>query len=301
VLDREPKQDFSRENVRRMLGITEQQLRSWERRGLVAPRSIFSFTDLIALKALVKLRENGISPSKIDRAIASLKEKLADIREPLSELRILSDGRNIAVQVAGQKMEAITGQLLFDFDTAELGAVASFTPPPPAPSTSREKESEFWFQRGLALEESGAAVEEAIEAYRKSVELNPNAAGSLVNLGTIYFRMRSHMEAEAFYRRAVEADPKYPLALFNLGNLYDEEGDLEKARDFYTRALALNPGYADAHFNLALLCERTGEGLKAMHHWKAYLRADSSSSWAAIARRQLEKLKQAAVIRNQKS
>ena len=46
---------------------------------------------------------------------------------------------------------------------------------------------------------------------------------------------------------------------------------------------------------LALLCERTGEALKAVHHWKAYLKLDNSGQWAEIARRQLERLRQAVI------
>jgi tetratricopeptide (TPR) repeat protein len=92
------------------------------------------------------------------------------------------------------------------------------------------------------------------------------------------------------------ADPSYPLAQFNLGNLYDEQGRIKEAFDYYRRTLELNPNYADAHFNLALLCERTGDPLKAVHHWKVYLKLDNSGQWAEIARRQLERLRQATVV-----
>ena len=61
----------------------------------------------------------------------------------------------------------------------------------------------------------------------------PGAAGALVNLGTIYYRLRKFGEAEKYYLAAIEADPAYPLAQFNLGNLYDEQGRLPEAFDFY--------------------------------------------------------------------
>ena len=53
----------------------------------------------------------------------------------------------------------------------------------------------------------------------------------------------------------------------------------------------------DAHFNLALLAERRGDFLNAVRHWKSYLKLDNSGTWANIARRQLEKLREATVIR----
>jgi tetratricopeptide (TPR) repeat protein len=279
-----------------MLHVSEQQLRSWERHGLIPGVATFSFSDLIALKTLQKLRENRIPPRKIGRALTALKKKLSNVEQPLSELKIFSDGRTIAVQIAGQKMEALTGQLLFNFDTAELGSLKSFAPKP-AYDRGSERQAEGYFQQGLALEETGAPIEEAIQSYKKAVELNPAAAGALVNLGTIYYRQRNYTEAERHYQQAIEVDSNYPLAHYNLGNLFDEQGDLARAEEHYTTALRLNPNYADAHFNLALLSERQGEFLKAVRHWKSYLRLDSTGTWATIARRQLEKLREAALIR----
>jgi len=288
------KETYSRADVRRQFGLTERQLRSWERQELIPPAEAYSFSDLIAIQTLLKLREKRIRTREIGLALESLRQKLDWIKQPLSELRIVSDGRRIAVHVAGQKMEAISGQILFDFEAAELADVKTF--PDRKSVQSQLRESEVWFQKGLELEETGAPVEQAIEAYGKVLDLNPGAAGALVNLGTIYYRQRKFVEAEKYYIQAVVADPAYPLAEFNLGNLYDEQGRLEEATDHYRRALELNPAYADAHFNLALVCERTGDALKAVSHWKTYLKLDRSGQWADIARRQLERLKQATVI-----
>lgn len=293
MLPKVAQEEYSRAHVRRQFGLSERRLRSWERQDLIPAASSYTFSDLIAIQTLIKLRENGIQPSEIGRALASLRQKLGWVKHPLSELRIVSDGRKIAVYVAGQKMEAISGQILFDFEAAALADVKSF--PQRKPAVNRIRESEAWFQKGLELEETGAPVDQAVEAYRKVVELNPSAAGALVNLGTIYYRQRNFAEAEKFYRDAVAADRDYPLAQFNLGNLYDEQGRLEEAFLHYRRALELSPAYADAHFNLALLCERTGDALKAVHHWKAYLKLDNSGQWAEIARRQLERLRQAVI------
>ncbi len=280
-----------------MLRVSEQQLRSWERHGLIHTELTFSFSDLIALKTLQKLRENRVPPRKIGRALTALKKKLSHVEQPLSELKIFSDGRTITVQLAGQKMEALTGQMLFNFDTAELGSLRSFEPKLAPDRANAERQAETYFQQGLALEETGAPIEKAIEAYRKAVELNPGAAGALVNLGTIYYRQRRYDEAERQYQKAIEVDANYPLAHYNLGNLYDEQGDFTRAEQHYTTALHLNPNYADAHFNLALLSERRNDFLKAVRHWKSYLKLDNTGTWANIARRQLEKLRDATLIR----
>ena len=288
-----PKEEYSRADVRRKFGLTERQLQNWEKQRLVPAATFYTFSDLIAFQTLIKLRENKIPIREISRALDSLRAKLDWVKHPLSELRVVSNGKRIAVHLAGQKMEAVSGQILFDFDASELGGLKSF--PDRKTKINRARESEAWFQKGLELEETGAPVEHAVDAYKKVLELNPGAAGALVNLGTIFYRLRKFDEAEKYYLEAIKADPVYPLAQFNLGNLYDEQGRLQEAFDYYRRALSLNPHYADAHFNLALLCERTGDPLKAVSHWKAYLKLDGSGQWAEIARRQLERLRQAVI------
>ena len=290
-----PREKYSREAVRRVVGVSEKRLKSWESAGLIAHSEDFSFKDLIALRALHQLVENKIPPRQIKRAIDSLKTKLTGIEKPLSELRIVSNGRTIEVQVSGQKMEAISGQLLFDFESRELGNVQAFLRKPELQPPAGA-EAEQWFQRGLALEETGAPPDQALQAYRKAVELNPNAAGALVNLGTIAFRAHRLREATSYYERAIEADPRYPLAHFNLGNVFDEMGQLESARVQYELALHLNPAYADAHFNLALVAERNSDHMRALKHWKAYLKLDPSGSWADQARKQLEQLRRLTLV-----
>jgi predicted Zn-dependent protease len=284
---------YGREDLRRIANVTERQLRSWEKQGLIEPREKFGFSDLLALKTLKRLRELNIAPTRIQRAIHSLKGRLDDVDHPLAQLRITTDGRRLSVHVGDTIMEPITGQLLLNFDAKEIEKLRSFPVKRAAAERddAREKLAEHWFQRGLALEETGAPIEEAVDAYEHAIEANPNAAGALVNLGTIAFRARKLKVAADYYARAIEADPHYPLAHFNLGNLNDEQGRFDAAHRHYLEAIRLNPRYADAYFNLALLCERNSDVLQAIGHWQTYLRLDSTSTWAGTARKQLDRLK----------
>src|SRR5690349_20626892 len=106
-------------------------------------------------------------------------------------------------------MEAISGQTSFDFEASELGGVRDFAPR--KRPGNRMRESESWFQKALALEETGASLEAIVEAYQKVVELNQGAAGAQVTLGTIYYRQRKFPEPEQYYKDAITADPSYPL------------------------------------------------------------------------------------------
>jgi len=100
---------------------------------------------------------------------------------------------------------------------------------------------------------------------------------------------------------ALEADPEYPLAHFNLANLFDEMGDKPRALFHYQAALSLNPAYGDAHYNLALLHQTSGQSMKAIQHWKQYLKLDPAGAWADIARRELAKIRDSAVIPGQRA
>ncbi len=296
------KQAYSREDMCRRLGVSERQLRSWETQKFVSSSGSYDFSDMLALRALMGLRENKIPTAQIRKAIDALRARLRDVHNPLTELKIYSQGKKIEVQFEGQKMEPISGQLLLDFDEAEISKLLSFPGRPSAESgvPGKQKsrvEAEHWFEKGLELEQTGAPMEKIVEAYQQAAEIDPGSAGALVNLGTVYFNARDWREAERHYRRALEVDPEYALAHFNLGNLFDERGDKTTALSHYTAALRIHPNYADAHYNVALLLQSTGQPLKAVRHWKLYLKLDPNSSWAAIARRELAKLKESTIVR----
>jgi len=290
-------QAYTREEARRVLRISEKQLRGWEQQGLVAPAETYGFRELLALRTLIRLRENRVPPKQIKRAVEALTVKLKEGESPLTELKLYADGKRIRVEIDGKPMEAESGQLLLDFNAAELNRLLHFKPKP-AETKDRERraEAERWFQRGLEMEQTGASPQEVIEVYRKAVELDPRSAGALVNLGTIYFNLRDWKEAERYYGQAIQTDPEYSLAHFDIANLFDERGDRLKALEHYLTALRISPNYADAHYNVALLYQGLNQPMKAVHHWKAYLRLDPSSNWATVARRELAKLREAAVV-----
>jgi tetratricopeptide (TPR) repeat protein len=294
-------QAYSREEVRRRLGVSKRQLDSWEKQNLLSSGASFSFSDIVALRTLVALRKSNVSAAQIRKAIQSLRKHLSEVENPLSELKIYSKGKKIEVQFAGQKMEPISGQLLLNFDQAEISKLLSFPgqaeESPAAKKMKARREAEQWFEKGLDLEQTGAPVEEVIAAYLKAAEIDPTSGGALVNLGTLYFNSKDWQEAESYYRKAVEVDPEYALAHFNLGNLYDERGERPAALDHYIAAIRIHPRYADAHYNIALLYQTMGQPLKAVRHWKAYLSMDPGSAWAAIARRELARIKETAILR----
>lgn len=292
---------YSREQVRRLLKIPERLLRVWERQQLISEQKEYRFSDLLLLKTIVRLRDERIPAQRIRRSLLALRERMKDTPDLFSEVRVSSHGHRVRVQVGKSHMDPISGQLLFDFDEHEISKLlhlpkAGRDIQKTGEILRRKVEAESWFERGLDLEQRGAPKTDIIAAYEKAAELDPMAAGALVNLGTVYFQNQAWADAEKQYRKAIEIDPSYPLAHFNLGNLYDERIDYSNALFHYKEAIRLLPTYADAHYNLALLQQNAGELMDAVRHWRAYLKLDGGSSWSDIARRELAKIEAVTVV-----
>jgi tetratricopeptide (TPR) repeat protein len=289
---------YSRTAVRRLLRVSEAQLRSWERQKLVPPSADYGFRDLVALRTLAELRKNHVAPQRIKLAIHALRRSLDGVENPLKELKMYAVGKKIRVELEGHAMEAESGQLLLDFSHGELTRLLEFRAKKEdvRKQKSGKQEAAYWFERGLEMEKDSAPLADVITAYKRAIELDPHTAGAHVNLGTIYFNARKWSEAEYHYKQALAADPNYSLAHFDLGNLYDERGNQALAAEHYIQALRITPNYADAHYNLALVYQGSGQTMKAVHHWMTYLKLDPISQWSSIARRELAKLRDATLL-----
>lgn len=281
-----------------MLGLSRQQLQAWERQGLIRRLEEYSFSDLLALRTLIQLRKNRVPGARIREAILALRRRWGSSENPLAELKIFPEGRRLRVKVDDALLEPITGQLLLPFEAAgsenESNKIVQF-PRSKLQTRERQQRVEQLFSQAVELEQQGR-VAEALRCYRDLLELEPNHAPTLVNLGTICFHARDYVQARTYYEHAVRVAPDYALARFNLGNLLDELGLFEAALEQYQEALRLKPDYADAHFNIASVYKALGQPLRALQHWRQYLKYDGTSEWARIARREIERICQQMLV-----
>ncbi|MBV8896063.1 MAG: tetratricopeptide repeat protein [Acidobacteriaceae bacterium] len=300
--ERETGGAYTRKEVCRLLKLENRQLKSWERQELIPEANVYSFSDLLILKKLARLRSEHVHPRLMKQALHKVRDVLRKLPELERDVQVYKEGRRVLIQIGKQKMEPVSGQLLFDFAEEEINKLLQLPASQKSGARIAERlrsklEADQWFERGLELEQTGAPYEEIIEAYQKAAELDPQSAGALVNLGTVFFNGHAWADAELQYKKALDLDPSYALAHFNLGNLYDERGDAPSALHHYHQALKHHAHYADAHYNLALLYQGMRDHLSAMRHWRAYLKLDPQSSWSQIARRELEKLESTTVVK----
>ena len=144
---------------------------------------------------------------------------------------------------------------------------------------------------GLANAEKGL-IANAIEDFKKAVEISPTNTEALVNLAFLNTTQGNFKDAFDAYARLTVTDPEEPLGHLGLGNLYWLGGQAEKAVDqwnfikgeysiepnlnilalnekVWSRMLEVDPMDVEAHSNLGLVYMFSGEPRKALAEFQA--------------------------------
>jgi tetratricopeptide (TPR) repeat protein len=274
---------FTRTEFQRLLDVTDKQLTYWERLQLVSPRrggaeKLYDFRDLITLRTAKQLIEKGVSANRLRRSLVALNEKLSQVQAPLTELRILANGRDVIVEHDGARLEPISGQFVLNFDTRELRDKVRVMP---------ERSAQDWFALALQYEADPESRAEAIDAYHRVLSANPAHVDALINLGMLSYDGGDLEKAADCFRRAAALEEENAVAQFNLGSVLEEMGELEEARQHLRLAVRLDARYADAHYNLAFVCEKLAARAEARQHWQLYVELDPGSPWCEYARQRL--------------
>jgi len=200
------------------------------------------------------------------------------------------DGSRLLVESDRVRFDPRTGQTVFDLEAGNLekAANATLVTGLVRPLQPPVEQAETWFERASEWDADPAQWEDAIDAYRRVVAIDPSYAAAWNNLGLLLHRLGRYDEARAAYAAALRESAACAEAAYNLGSLSEDTGDVEEAIRCYRRALDVNVDYADAHFNLAGALSRAGRGDEAVAHWQRYLELDAGSPWARIARAHLE-------------
>lgn len=257
-----------------MLGLSRSTISGLISAGFVAPvrgarnEHRFSFQDLMLMRTAFALQQARIPPRRILQSLAKLKVELpAEV--PLTGLRITAVGADVAVRDRSGQWEAASGQLLLDFEVAEVAGSVSFFS---AAAPRKSEETADWFKQGEALEKSDIAAAE--NAYRRAITADPARPAPYLNLGALMCESGRCADAVKLYEDALDAVRQEPLIHFNLAIALEDLEQFACAIAAYERALRLDGTFADAHYNLGMLLEKRGDGLGAVRHFNAYRRLE---------------------------
>ncbi|MEG4207924.1 tetratricopeptide repeat protein [Microcoleus sp. Pol7_A1] len=112
---------------------------------------------------------------------------------------------------------------------------------------------------GNSLQESGR-FDDAVAAYKKAIELNPNFSWSYHSLGDVLLKLEKWEEAVAAYKKAVELNPDFSWSYHNLGDALLKLRRWEEAAAAYRCEIAFNSDFAWSFCNL-------GDALTKLKQW----------------------------------
>jgi tetratricopeptide (TPR) repeat protein len=128
-------------------------------------------------------------------------------------------------------------------------------------------------------------VNEAIEAYRRSIQMQPKQLDAYTNMALAFEQIGKHDEAAAALERAADMQPQRIDLHGAAGSAWARAGDGYRAAAAFRRVLAIKPDHAAALSNLAMALANTGaldEALQAAQRGLE-LEPDSAVSHGSIA------------------
>jgi len=103
-----------------------------------------------------------------------------------------------------------------------------------------------WYNKAYAFYISNN-YEEAVLAFTRAIELNPNYEQAYNGRGTAYAKKGQYDRAIADYSKALELDPNLALAYYNRGAAYTKKGQYDRAWEDVHKAQSLgyqvHPGF----------------------------------------------------------
>jgi tetratricopeptide (TPR) repeat protein len=143
--------------------------------------------------------------------------------------------------------------------------------PAAMPADLDRSQLSFIYQRMGGINTDIVALDAAIEAYKKSLELSPDNADARIGLGDSYFRRGQHNEAIAEYTRVLAAHPDKALPYYRIADANLQMGNFADAAAAATKALKIDPQLRKARYVSAMALIRMGrveEGQKELEQYR---------------------------------
>ncbi len=121
---------------------------------------------------------------------------------------------------------------------------------------------------GKAFYENPTTLAQAVDEFKKALDLAPNSARERVNYGLALLRAGKTEEGVAELKRAQKQDPKIPHTWFNLGIAFKKEGEYATAVAQFEGLLKLVPDEPVSHYNLGVMDKAEDKREEAMREFE---------------------------------
>lgn len=125
-----------------------------------------------------------------------------------------------------------------------------------------------FYELGIEYNVNGRKAE-SVEYFKRSIELNPNYIHTWTNLGYALMELESYQEAIEALRGALKIDPLNQDAYCNIGVIGLRSGNLILAEESTIQAININPKYINALRNLVRIYytqKRFSEAVLVCHY-----------------------------------
>lgn len=126
---------------------------------------------------------------------------------------------------------------------------------------------------GTALAEDNQ-VDEAIEAFKKAIDLDPYYQDPISNIAVTYSMKGDSDNAIRYLYKAIEMYPNYAEAYNNLGSVYIDRKEFDNAEAALKKAVEIRPWYGKAYFNLARIAELKRDSQQVWEYMKKVVEGD---------------------------
>ncbi len=113
------------------------------------------------------------------------------------------------------------------------------------------------------LKKTAGQYEEALDDYRSVLAGDPQDADALRRIAEVYDKLKMPAQAIAAYQKAIELDPDYYAGYHGLGVFYYNHGDYAQAAEQFQKSIERAPGLFDEYTNLGAALDDLGREAEA--------------------------------------
>lgn len=137
-------------------------------------------------------------------------------------------------------------------------------------------QEQLWQHRNLgkAFYENAATLTQAVEEFKKALDLAPDSPRERLNYGLALLRVGRVDEGVAILERVQKEAPEIPHTWFNLGVEYKKGQKLQEAIAQFQGMIQRVPQEAKSHYNLGILLRLTDKEAEAVRHFEEAARLE---------------------------
>ena len=160
--------------------------------------------------------------------------------------------QNAGEAVEANRRESVSVPLAAPNSSAVEAPGTGGSPENSKPSAVAGKDAALESYRTASTLLAEGNVKAAIDAYLKSIELDPHSAEVFVSLGAAYVKLDKTADAAKAFKQAVKLNPGLSEGQYGLGLAYFQLHRYREAVSAFKKATSLDPKMAKAHFGLGM-------------------------------------------------